>query len=374
MIKHAPVRYLVEDIDRHGNIRLYVRVPGKPKVRLRETTIGTPEFWAAYHAALQATPAPKPQPKRATPGSFRALCLEYFKAAEYTRLSERTRYVRKRVLDKIAETDGDKPYRFMEARHVRKRRDAAADRPEAANEMVKTLRQLFAWAIEAEHAKVNPARDVPYIRTGSEGFHTWTVEEVEKYREFHAIGTKARLAMDLMLFTGTRKSDAIRLGPQMMRDGWIRWTEVKGRSKLVKNRELPILPELAASIAATKCGHLNFLVTEFGKPYTAGGFGNWFRRRCDDAGLPHCTAHGLRKAGATIAADNGATEHQLMAIYGWESPKQAAHYTKKANRKRLAGDAMHLIRPRTEGNESVPPSGAEQASGTKATTKLKEIK
>lgn len=93
---------------------------------------------------------------------------------------------------------------------------------------------------------------------------------------------------------------------------------------------------------------MTFLVTEFGAPFSDAGFGNWFRDRCDEAGLPQCSAHGLRKTGATIAAENGATEHQLMAIYGWESPKQAARYTRKANRKRLAGDAMHLVAPTKE--------------------------
>ena len=84
-------------------------------------------------------------------------------------------------------------------------------------------------------------------------------------------------------------------------------------------------------------------------------FGNWFRWRCNEAGLPHCSAHGLRKCGATIAANNGATEHQLMAIYGWENPKQAAHYTRKANRKKLAADAMHLVDPDQTGNKTVAP-------------------
>ena len=96
------------------------------------------------------------------------------------------------------------------------------------------------------------------------------------------------------------------------------------------------------------------------KPFTANGFGNWFRRRCDEAGLPHCSAHGLRKAGATIAAENGATEHQLMAMYGWESPKQAALYTRTADRKRLIGGAMHLLVP----TESVPPMAGVASSGT----------
>jgi len=85
---------------------------------------------------------------------------------------------------------------------------------------------------------------------------------------------------------------------------------------------------------------MTFLVTKFGKPFTAPGFGNWFRRRCDEAGLPHCSAHGLRKAGASIAAENGATENQLMAIFGWETTKEAARYTKAARQKKMARDAM----------------------------------
>ncbi len=128
---------------------------------------------------------------------------------------------------------------------------------------------------------------------------------------------------------------------------------------------MDILPELRAVLDATRSGHLNYLVTEFGKPFTATGFGNWFRKRCDEAGLPQCSAHGLRKAGATIAADNGATEHQLMAIFGWDSPKQAALYTRGADRKRLASGAMHLLMPSQTENETVPLSRVVAGSGTK---------
>ncbi len=77
--------------------------------------------------------------------------------------------------------------------------------------------------------------------------------------------------------------------------------------------------------------------------FTASGFGNWFRKRCDEAGLGHCSAHGLRKVGATFAAENGATESQLMAVCEWDSSKQAALYTRNANRKRLVAASMHLI-------------------------------
>ena len=202
-----------------------------------------------------------------------------------------------------------------------------------------------------------------------DGHHTWTIEEVEQFRARHPVGSKPRLAMELLLLTGVRRGDVVQLGPQMVRDGRLHFTEVKGRDRKPKRRTLPILPELRAIIDATPSGHLSYLVTTFGKPFTVAGFGNWFRDCCDAANLPQCSAHGLRKAGATIAADNGATEYQLMAIYGWDSPKQAALYTRKANRKRLAESAMHLVVPGQIENENVPLSGGVAEGRTKTEEK-----
>lgn len=82
---------------------------------------------------------------------------------------------------------------------------------------------------------------------------------------------------------------------------------------------------------------------ENGRPFTSNDFGNKFRDWCDQAGLPHCMAHELRKAGACIAAENGAAQKQLMAIFGWQTMKEAAHYTKMANQKKLAASAMPLL-------------------------------
>ena len=111
----------------------------------------------------------------------------------------------------------------------------------------------------------------------------------------------------------------------------------------------------------TKTGQMVFLATQFGKPFTSNGFGNRFRKWCDDAGLPH----GLRKAGATIAAENGATEHQLMAIFGWKTLKQVQHYTATARQKRLTASGMQLLIPERSENESVPLSERVTKSGTK---------
>ena len=351
--------YIAKDRDRHGNLRIYVRVPGRPKVRIRHA-MGSPEFWAAYRAAIAAEPAGaefptgEPRAEKPKPGSLRGLCEMYFRAPEFTGLAPSTRRGRRGFLDAVCQSRipdkksirGDLPWRLMRARHIRQIRDELADRPEAANARIQSLRLLFAWAVEADMAEDNPARPVSYLRSKPGGFHTWTLGEVAAFEARHPVGTKARLALALLAFTGVRRSDAVLLGRQMERTGRLHFTETKGRDLAPKNRAIPILPQLRAIIEATPSGHMTYLVTEFGKPYTAGGFGNWFRRRCDEAGLKHCSAHGLRKAGATIAAENGATAHQLMAIFGWESLRLAEVYTRTADRQRLADQGMHLLVPR----------------------------
>ncbi len=342
------LKYLSEDTDRHGNVRIYVRRPGHKKIRLKETP-GTRAFLDEYYAAINnkqsAVPSKVPKRDAIDRGSLRWLCVQYFGSAPYRELGERTRYVRKSLLDRICAKDGDKPYAMMEPRHVRARRDQNADRPEAANAMVKALRQLFNFAIEYDHATSNPAKDVPYLKSHSEGFHSWSMDELTKFEDRHPIGSKARLALALLLYTGQRRSDIVRLGPQHVKDGWLSFTQAKNRARKPVTLSIPVLPELQAIIDQTSTGNLAYLTTAFGKPFTSNGFGNWFRKRCDEAGLPNCSAHGLRKAGAALAAENGATERQLMAIFGWSTMKEASRYTKAARQKVLAGSGMkHLSR------------------------------
>lgn len=90
--------------------------------------------------------------------------------------------------------------------------------------------------------------------------------------------------------------------------------------------------------------HLTFLITDNGNGFTAAGFGNWFRDMCREAKLPaRCTSHGLRKAAATYFAELGATDHHLMAWFGWSSISQGQVYTKAARAKVLARAAGKLI-------------------------------
>jgi integrase len=139
----------------------------------------------------------------------------------------------------------------------------------------------------------------------------------------------------------------VRLGPANVQNGWLRFIPKKTSHKRRAISEKPWLRVLADIVANSQVGSETFLQTEYGKPFTAAGFGGWFRDRCDEAGLPQCSAHGLRKSGATLAAENGATVHQLMAIFDWSNPAQAKPYTDAADRKRMAGDAMGLLAKRT---------------------------
>src|SRR6516162_5717292 len=223
------------------------------------------------------------------------------------------------------------------------------------------MRQVFKFGVKKQLAPSNPARDVAYFKSGTPGFHTWTPEEVLQFEERHPVGSKARLALAFLLFTGQRRSDIIRFGKQHTKSGKLTFTQFKGRNRKPKTLTLPILPALQRIIDATPCGDLTFLVNDWGRPFTDAGFGNWFRDRCVEAGVPG-RAHGLRKAGATIAANNGATSRQLMAIFGWDTLKEAERYTRNADQLRLAESAMSLLEwPEQNNIESCP---TERPGGT----------
>lgn len=220
------LKHVNEDTDRHGNVRVYLRRPGQLKVRLRSLP-GTEDFLAEYRAAVMgATPrAPTgPLDRRGSKGSFKWLCEQYYVSAEYQRLGDRTKYVRRGILDRICEKNGSKHYGLMEPRHVQRMRDELADRPEAANGFVKALCQVYAFAAEYELAQRNPARDVPDLKAKGDGFHSWRMEEVCRFEEHQPVARKPRLALALMLYTGQRRSNIVRLGPHHVKDGWITLT------------------------------------------------------------------------------------------------------------------------------------------------------
>ena len=360
-------RYLVEDVDRHGNVRIYFRRKGQRKIRLREVP-GTAAFDAEYQRAFsgEALPVSPTRHSAPMPGTMGWLCEQYYASAKFQSLAPSTRKVRRAILEEISQRARDFRFATMEARHVAKLRDEKAAFPEAANNRVKALRQLFGWATlpEYRYATKNPARDVGKLRSKNpDGIRAWSEADAACYEARHPVGTKARLAFDLLLYTGVRRSDVVRLGPQMERDGKLVFSETKGNTRIIKSHELPILPPLRQSIGATQIGHLVYLVTAWGKPHSAKAFGNWFKKRCREAGLEGLSAHGLRKLGAQRRAEAGASEHQLMALFGWTNPQQAALYTRKASRARLEAPAAPLLAARNQ-NISLPLFSANASGGT----------
>ena len=118
----------------------------------------------------------------------------------------------------------DFPLSRLDSEAIEVLRDRKIDVPGSANERLKAIREVFKFGVKKKWSG-NPARDVEYFQTGSTGWHAWTVDEVAQYQERHPIGTKARLALDLIMFTGVRKSDAIRMGRQHAKRGKFVFTQ-----------------------------------------------------------------------------------------------------------------------------------------------------
>lgn len=329
--------FVIREKNRHGNWRWYFRKKGSPRVRLPDE-YGTEEFWAAYKAALLGQPVERP--RQATSGTLEWLVKRYKTSAHYIGLAETTRKNRDGIYRKVCKKSGHIDYRRITRKKIQEALDTRAATPQTANNFLVAMSVLFDWAVKNEFVAENPCKKVSPLKVKSAGYHTWTTEEVEQYRERHPTGTTERLAVDLLLFTGLRISDAIKAGRQHVKDGVL--TIVTGKTGSVVS--IPVFPELRRSIDATKTGTLTFLVRKRGRPFPSSAtFSGWFRTACDEAGLPHCTAHGLRKAGATIAANGGATVHELMAMFGWARSSMAEIYTKAADRTRLARMAAERI-------------------------------
>lgn len=348
---------LTKEKNRHGRIVYYHRVDKGPRTRIR-AEFGTPEFARAYELAeAGVSPAPQkkePGPSLPNPGTLRHLIVKYYQSPEYKiEIGERTRHVRRLILDKLCLAGakpeegkppyGERPVAFMAARHVRAIRDENADRPGAANDILKVLRRVFSYGIDSEYPglKFNPARDVKLLKIKGSGYHAWTIDEVERFERRHPVGTRARLALALLLYTGQRRSDIVTFGPSLLnRDGWLEFTQYKNRERTPVHLRLPVIAELRAIIDATEVvGTKTWLVTEHGKPFTANGFGNWFRDRCIEAKVPG-RAHGLRKAAGSRLAELGCTEKEIMAILGHSTAQEVAKYTKAARQRILAASAM----------------------------------
>ena len=332
--------------DRHGKERFRYR-KGLVTAYLRGP-FNSPEFKADLEAVRKAQP--RPTADRWAAGTIDDLLTRYYASGGFRRAGERRQRVIRGILEGFrVEYGRDKVagFRFdhIEAILLAKSRKRLVGRrwvggTGAAISLHKQLKRLFRYAMKLGLIDANPAEMAESVKAEQTGGrHTWTEEEIGRYRQRHPLGTKARLALEIILWTGQRRGDAISFGPQHIKDGKIEFVASKGR----KTMRLPASPQLLAAIRAMpSVGLKTYLVTDYGKPFTGDGFGNWFAERCKEAGVPG-RAHGLRKAIARRAAELEATQAMLKAIGGWEQDAEVATYTKGADQARLAEGILNRL-------------------------------
>jgi integrase len=330
--------HLHRQVTQHGKTVWYVRVSKGPRVRIR-AAFGTREFDAEYRAAIDGLPARLAAADAATTvGTLAWLIERYRETSDWTKLSLATRRLRESIFKHVVESAGRQPVAKITTATIMASRDRRT--PIQAKHFLSALRGLFRWAFRAKLIKSDPTAGITDLTLPkSDGFLPWSDDDMTAYETRWPIGTRQRVWLDVLAYTGLRRGDAVRFGRQHVRNG-------VGRIKTEKTGmevTLPILPTLAKTLAAGPCGELTFIAGENGRPLTKESFGNLFRKACRDAGLFNRSPHGLRKAAATRAAEGGATEAELEAIFGWTGGRMASLYTRTANRQRLSIAAMHKL-------------------------------
>lgn len=330
--------YVHAFVDRHGKARYYLRRPGFKRLPLPGAPY-SPEFMEAHAAGMAGLDAPRLEigASGTTPGTVGAVVVAYFNSAAFRTLAPTTQRTYRGIVEAFRSEHGDKRIALLQREHIARLIHRKAATPAAANNLLRMLRTLLQFAMNEGFRKDDPTAGVKPVKSRSEGFHTWSEEEIAAFEARHALGSRARLALSLLLYTAQRRGDVVRMGRQHIRDGTL--TCRQGKTGAVV--QIPVHADLRAAIDACPNDHLTFLVTESGKPFSPAGFGNLFREWCREAGLPEaCSAHGLRKAAARRLAEAQCTAHQIMAITGHRTLKEVTRYTAAVDRKRLAASAM----------------------------------
>ncbi|EEE46495.2 tyrosine-type recombinase/integrase [Roseibium alexandrii] len=337
--------HLRREKSRHGRVKWFFRLGDGPRIRLPDDYDLDPAsgFMQAYQAALTGSDVPKKPRSRYPQNTLGWLLDQYEQSAKFAALAKATRQSYGYQIKAIREKSGSVRLIDITERSIRRAREARAATPNAANAFLKVMKVAFAWGMESglldDVIDRDPAKEVKRIDIKTEGHHTWTVEEIERYEARWPLGTMERLALDLLACTGLRREDVYQIGRQHIKGGEIHVRASKTGGWIY----LPVLPALQESIDATKTGELTLLLNTKGQPHlNAKAFGKWFGKACERAEVPG-RAHGMRKAAATLVAERGATVHQMMAIFGWDSERMAIHYTRKANRKKISLEHGELL-------------------------------
>jgi integrase len=338
---------LQREITRHGRSVWYVRRGHGTRIRIR-AEFGTSEFEAEYRAALDGAPV-QVVSNKAGVGTLEWLWDRYRETTAWSQLALGTRRKREYIMVPVLSQSGKVSAAAITKAHIMTGRDRRKDTPAQARHFLDTMRGLFSWATDAGHIKTNPTDGIKKPAMPKDGgYAAWTEDDVARYEARWPIGTKERVWLGVLLYTGLRRGDAVLLGPQHIRDGVATLLTEKTKTRVT----FPILPVLDGILQAGPSGDLAFICGAKGQPLVKDSFGTYFRDACNAAGV-NKSAHGVRKIGAIRAAHNGATVAELDAIFGWTGGKMAALYTEEADRARLAKGAMSKLGG-TAGEQIIP--------------------
>jgi integrase len=353
--------------DRHEKVRVYFRKDRGPCIPL-PNSIGSDAFNRAYQAALAGQLAPvREGHARAAAGTIGALIVHYKQSAVYIGLRDTTKQGYLSRIEAIGMRHGHRTVAGLSReRIVTAILQPYADRPGAALSILKMLRVLIRHAIDIGWLKHDPSLGIR--RPKIQRIRSWTDDEIEAYRNRWALGTKQRLAFELFLNTGQRRSDVVRTAwSHITPDNKITFVQQKTGRRLI----IPLHRDLLITLAAAKRDHVSIITTVFGKPFTVDGFSQWMRDAITDAGLPlDCQPHGLRKATGRRLAEAGATAKMIMAILGHTTLAEAERYTEEADQAGLAEDAVtKLERHKANSIAQTTSEGLGKAAETKGKSK-----
>ncbi len=314
-------------------------------------------FLAAYHTALAKRDKRAVGIEQTKPGTLGALLVDLYTSTEWANLKEVTQGNYRNIYERFRAEYGHNQVAGLTRNAIQLMMADKRATPGAARNFLKRLRTLLDFAVDRGYRADNPARTVKAPTTASGGFRAWTDADIAKFEKHHLAGSRARLALALLLYTGQRRSDVVTMGRQHVVDGKIHVLQLKGQKGRPRTRlAIPLHPILKRTLDAEPKANMTFLMTAFGKPMSAAGFTGWFVEQAKAAGLPdNSSPHGLRKAAARRLAESGCSTHQIAAITGHKSLDEIEHYTRSADQERLAEAAMKtLTRGRTV-NRSVKP-------------------
>lgn len=324
--------------DRHGRPRHYYRRKGFASATLPGIP-GSAEFMAAYAAAGSSKGSPLDPRERLQPRSVSALIVEYYRSLEFRDLRASTQRGYRNMLERFRDRYGGKGAGSIQSHHLEAIFHEMAETPGAAVNLRKRLRRVFRLAVRLGWRTDNPVTETEVRRKKSEGFIPWSEGEIARYEARWPSGTRERLALVLLLYTGQRRSDVVTMGRQHVGRGRISVKQLKTSARL----SIRIHPALQRELDLAPSEGLTFLLTGHGVPFSAAGFTAWFVERAIAAGVIGRTPHGLRKAAGRRMAEAGCTAKEIAAVLGHATLSEVERYTRDADQEQLADSAVEKL-------------------------------